>query len=93
MSEDRASPVRWAHVMMGITLAAPAVAIIWQNAANSTKLDHLTVQFNEVKATIYTKEMARADQKSQELFNSMMDIRMRVAEEQLKQLTQRGGTK
>jgi hypothetical protein len=81
-------PVRWGQVMMAVTLisalAAPAAWIISQNATNSNKLDNLSASFQEIKATIYTKVEARADQKSQEMFNNMLDIRLRVIEEDRK---------
>lgn len=88
MAEEGRSPVRWAHVMMIVSvigiLVLPTGVVVWQGGAISAKLDYAITQFARVEANVYTKDMARADIASQQGFYNSLDIRLRVVEEEHK---------
>lgn len=88
MADEKHQPVRWGQVAMVASIVGglllPSGAIIWQGGAISAKLDYAIAQFQRVEATIYSKDMARADIASSQTFYNSLDIRLRVLEEEVK---------
>lgn len=82
--------LNWTAISLFIGLIANAGVGMWFASSAftklETKLDYMVNRLEKMETNVQTKEMARADARSQEIFNNMYDVRLRVLEEQTRAL-------
>lgn len=95
MADDSKQPVRWGHVMIGLSvigvLVLPAAAIVWRGGEIGAKLDYvitqmvkLEVRLDKVEDKFYTKEQAREDWGNQRALNAAQNSRIQNVEDNKK---------